>query len=232
MVSYFRNTFVQTWIHTTLEQFSSIIFAFCVYTFSLFWASIKWSLFFFFFLDKITLWSFVTLVIISNVIARRSGNDSVVLTVQSEKCITLKIGDTSDMHVGFIYLLSVVNVCWKQRSLLKVFSLLLCICSFLTDLSVMVRQVNTVLCSEVGSYSTTHCCLYDQSVPTTGKVLFFVSNRKFCFVLYTEGEKGPVSSGDVVIPLWFCFYLFLDFRNLWWDNSVWRHSKGDWEHNL
>lgn len=41
---------------------------------------------------------------------------------------------------------------------------------FLADLSVMARQVNPILCSPVGSHSTTHCCLYDQSVHSTGKL--------------------------------------------------------------
>lgn len=41
-------------------------------------------------------------------------------------------------------------------------------CFDLSDLSVMARQVNTVLCSAMGCYSTTHCCLHDQSVHTTG----------------------------------------------------------------
>lgn len=61
----------------------------------------------------------------------------------------------------------------RQSSVFSKGSFLLCICSSPTDLSVMVRQVNAVLCSEVGCYSTIHCCLYDQSVPTTGELLLF-----------------------------------------------------------
>lgn len=106
-----------------------------------------------------------------------------------------------------------------ERTFLNILSFLLYVCSFLTDLSVMVRQVNTVLCSEVGSYSTTHCCLYDQSVPTTGKVLVLCQwETRFGFVLYTEGEK-------VSCFIWRCYNtvvilrLFLNFRNLWWNNS-------------
>lgn len=53
---------------------------------------------------------------------------------------------------------------------------------FVTDLSVMARQVNAVLCSAVGSHSTTHCCLHDQSVHTTGKVFIysFIYNFFLC----------------------------------------------------
>lgn len=40
----------------------------------------------------------------------------------------------------------------------------------LLDLPVMARQVNTVLCSSMGSHSTTYCCLHDQSVHITGLV--------------------------------------------------------------
>lgn len=55
----------------------------------------------------------------------------------------------------------------------------------------MVRQVNAVLCSEVGGYSTTHWCLYDQSVPPTGKVFWFYDKLVLCpFIL--KGKKGAL----------------------------------------
>lgn len=122
------------------------------------------------------------------------------------------------MHFGLSCLLSVINVCGKWRSFLKIISSLLCVFPFLTDLSDMVRQVNTVLCSEVGSYSTTHWCLYDQSVPPTGKVLVLWQTCALSF--YTEGKK------KVPCFNWRCcnsiviLCLFLDFRNLWWDNTL------------
>lgn len=46
---------------------------------------------------------------------------------------------------------------------------------FLTDIPVMARQVNAILCSAVGSYSTTHCCLHDQSVHTAG-IIYILFN--------------------------------------------------------
>lgn len=61
-----------------------------------------------------------------------------------------------------------------------------------TDLSVMARQVNAVLCSAVGSHSTTHCCLHDQSVHTTGKVFIYLFIHSLIYIFFICSGKMPI----------------------------------------
>lgn len=89
-----------------------------------------------------------------------------------------------------LWFLSAVVCVWPiTRQVFSKRSFLLCLCSSPTDLSVMVRQVNAVLCSEVGSYSTTHCCLHDQSVPPTGELLLCYQPQ---MRVYWRGKGCPV----------------------------------------
>lgn len=74
-------------------------------------------------------------------------------------------------------------------------------CFDLSDLSVMARQVNTVLCSAMGCYSTTHCCLHDQSVHTTGGLycniytyIYFTVNH---VIMIANWKKHTICSKSV-----------------------------------
>lgn len=65
---------------------------------------------------------------------------------------------------------------------------------FVTDLSVMARQVNTILCSAVGCHSTTHCCLHDQSVHTTGIFFSFLFIPPMYYIVICSVKSENVSS--------------------------------------
>lgn len=90
MILYLRNTSglaLQT-VRTTLERFSRIIFAFYVIFihFLRFECQINGLILL---PVKMSLGTFIV-VTISSALPRRAGNDSVVLTVQSEECLTCK----------------------------------------------------------------------------------------------------------------------------------------------
>lgn len=95
----------------------------------------------------------------------------------------------------------------------------------------MVRQVNAVLCSEVGSYSTIHCCLYDQSVPTTGELLLFYQPQ---LRVYWRGKVCPVFLWRCrnTIVIWPLFIFRLEVFGEIMQLVISTANEGDWDHSL